>query len=360
MTHPIVELAFWNPGDPGSRAIDALLADPSAPLVRHGLTGIAQAYAEATGAALHPEQQRWADELAAKSLALDGALTGVVPALDALGLPFFVAKGPVIAYRDYPDPRLRPYTDLDVYVPTPALAPARATLAELGYEPVPQVPGPLGGLGRELHGGRFGTVVEVHDHPIDNFQRRWLPATDVFCAHVTRTEICGVSVPVLEPAAHLALQAIHLAAGHRYQKLVLYRDVHGALRRGIQLDRLAGELGAELPLAVITAVLDRLQPRPAGARSQQRGAHRPLVAALTRTDPARWNEYGASVRNLLALTTQPSTRQTAAAAITALHALVPRRGRRAGEPIVVSSSSRGAGRPHRHPVGDALTSQERP
>ena len=46
---------------------------------------------------------------------------------------------------------------------------------EEGYEPVPQVPGPLGGLGRELHGGSFGAVVEVHDHPIDNFQRRWLP-----------------------------------------------------------------------------------------------------------------------------------------------------------------------------------------
>src|SRR4051812_7106790 len=153
MTYPIVDLTFWNPGDPGAPEIDALLADPSTPLAKHGLTGIASVYAEETGAFLHETHRWWANEMMMKSLAVDGALVEVVPGLREAEIEFFVAKGPTVAYRDYPDARLRPYTDLDLYVHPDALRRVRHLLASNGYKAVDQRRGQLGGVGRELAGG---------------------------------------------------------------------------------------------------------------------------------------------------------------------------------------------------------------
>ena len=325
MTHPIVDLTFWSPGDPGALPIDSLLADPGAPLARHGLTGIAAAYARQTGATLAPVHSEFADHLTRRTLAADGALTEVVPALEAAAVSFFVAKGPAVAYRDYADPGLRPYADLDVYVPVSGLAPARTALAALGYAPVPQVPGALGGLGRELHGGKYGAVVEVHDHPIDNFQRKWLPSVEAFLEHTCSARLCGIDVPVLTPAAHVALQAIHLGAGHRYQKLVLYRDL---LAAGCSFDAADSVgLGAGVHLAAIADVLRTLGIEvPCGSR---RGVlHRPLVRTLVSRSPYRWDEYSPAARNVIAVANQPRWSKAATAALTSLRAARPRRGGR--------------------------------
>jgi Uncharacterised nucleotidyltransferase len=285
MTWPIVELAFWNPGEPGSAAVDALLADPATPLARHGLTGVAARYAAETGAALHPAQQWWVEELTMKSLTVDGALTDVAPAFDSAGIPWFTAKGPAIAYVDYPDPSMRPYTDLDVYVPEPARAGAVAVLEDLGYAKVPQAVGPLGGLPCEYHGGRFGAVVELHGHVVDNIHRRWLPPLEEWTGHVVRTELCGVGVNVLDTDAHVALQAIHLGAGHRFQKLVLLRDLRGAATT----ERTVG-LGAARYAEKVTALNHGLSERRAGG-----------LRSLSAVDPRSWNEHAITLRNVAAL-----------------------------------------------------------
>lgn len=326
MTYPIVELAFWNPGDPGSLAIDALLADAGTPLAKHGLTGLAEAYAAEQHVPMHGVHRDWARDLAAKSLGVDGALAQVAPALDAAGIPFFVAKGPAIAYRDYPDPRLRPYSDLDVYVPTAHHADAAAVLARLGYTPVAQGRGVLGGVGREYHGGPFGAVVELHDSVVDNLHRKFLPPVEAFLAHTERTELCGADVPVLAPAAHVALQAIHLGAGHRYAKVICHRDIAARLHDADPA--VAADLGAGPYLAAVVDVLVALDRAEVSESPSPGVLHRRLLDTLAATDPATWDEYRPSTGNVLALLNQSSRRHAAAAALSAVLGLVPASGRR--------------------------------
>lgn len=325
MTWPLVDLAFWNPGTPRSAAIDALLADPSVPLSRQGLTGIAAAYSRETGAPLHDEHRHWAHELGVRTLAADGALTEVAPLLDEAGIDFFVAKGPVIAYRDYPEPSMRPYCDLDIYVVESQVSAARSLLASAGYTSVHHAVGVLGGLAQEVHGGRFGAVVEVHAHPIDNLHRRHLPPVSAFMDHVQRVSLCGVSVPVLSSAADLALQAIHLAAGHRYAKLALLRDIELALSRVSSTP--FDSVGAYVSTA---ARLLGALGRPVAARGSSGVAAGPLVRALSSTDPVTWDEYRASRANVLALVNEASWGQGLRCALGAVGGLAPTRSRRVG------------------------------
>jgi Uncharacterised nucleotidyltransferase len=321
MTWPIVELAFWNPGDPGSPAVDRLLADPATPLVRHGLTGIAEAYARETGAALHDVHREWGAVVTAKSMAVDGSLSEVVPALDRADVPFFVAKGPVVAYTSYPEPGMRPYTDLDVYVPGAWVRRAREALFACGFEPVGHATGVLGGLAQEVHGGRFGAVVEVHAHPVDNIHRRHLPAVEAFLPYVERVALCGVKTPVLSPAAHMAVQAIHLAAAHRYAKLVLLRDLASW---GPRLDGV-DDLGAGSYYLTARALLDAVLGRPAATEGLVR---RQLVRAMVRQTPMAWDEYQISGANVLALLAQPTPTASLWAAGGACRSLLPLRDRR--------------------------------
>ncbi|MCU1459952.1 MAG: hypothetical protein JWO37_27 [Acidimicrobiales bacterium] len=297
MTFPLADLAFWSPGDPGSAAIDALLCDGTVPLARHGLTGIARRYADETGAALHPAHRAWVTELDRRSIAVDGALTEVVPALRDAEVEFFLAKGPALAYTVYPDPSMRPYSDLDVYVcPTDRLV-AAAALRELGYQSVVKAIGPLGGLSTEMHGGRFGAIVELHGHPVDNADRQWVAGVGDYLPEVQWALLCGVETPVLSPAAHSCIQAIHAGAGHRYSKLVLYRDLDSSAPYDLAL---AARLGARPHLEVALAVVDGLRGRP--DRSLRRRRQRWLTDRLVKQDPARWDEFEASVTNVLALT----------------------------------------------------------
>lgn len=326
MTFPIVELAAWNPGDPGSLEIDALLADAATPLAKHGLTGLADAYAREQHVPMHAEHRAAADHVGTKALAVDGALAEVVPALRNAGVRFFAAKGPTIAYRDYADARLRPYTDLDVYVPVAARAGAVDALAALGYAPVAQGSGVLGGQPRELHGGSFGAVVEVHDSIVDNVHRKFLPPVDAYFDHVHDVALCGVEVPVLAPSAHVALQAIHLGAGHRYAKMICFRDI-AALLGDADFDEVA-DLGAATYLSVIVDTLRAIGLADVDAVPGGGAMHRRLLDALAGANPAGWDEYGLSIANTLALLHQPTARQRAASALVAARALVPSAGRR--------------------------------
>lgn len=325
MSWPIVDLTFWNPGDGRSDAIDQLLADPSTPLAKHGLTGIAAAYSRETQVPLHPTHARWAHELTTRSLGIDGALGDVVALFDEAQLPYFVAKGPAIAYESYADPGLRPYCDLDVYVPSVHETRARAILRGAGYEPVDHALGALGGLAQEEHGGRFGATVELHCHVVDNLHRRHLPPVEAFLPYVERRRIAGLLVPVPGPGAHLALQAIHAGAGHRYAKLILLRDFLASCGEA----PLPSELGAEAYASTLRSLLAGLGR--ASANGHTAGTlQRPLSQALLRTNPASWDEYALTPANLLALLHQRDWGTTGRTAFTTAWSARPRRNRRVG------------------------------
>lgn len=324
MTWPIVELTFWNPGDGHNPRIDALLADPATPLAKHGLTGIATAYARETGVELHDVHCEWADHIAARSLAVDGALGDVVRLLDEQGLRYFIAKGPVVAYRAYLHPGMRTYCDLDVYVSSGDHDAAKAVLGESGYVAVNQPVGVLGGLPQEMNGGRFGCTVELHAHLVDNMQRHHLPSVDDYLPHVVRRRILGIEVPILRPAAHLALQAVHAGAGHRYAKVGLLRDIELYLRRDADVP---AELGAGPYLTVLVGLLHRLGRSVPGCPDVGTLAG-PVISALAGRDPKTWDEYTVSAANVLALLHQARWRSTARTLKALPGVAVPRRGRR--------------------------------
>lgn len=325
MSWPIVDLTFWSPGEPRSDGIDALLADPSTPLARHGLTGIASAYARETGAALHDVHREWDVHLTGRSLGVDGALAEVVRLFDAHEIPYFIAKGPAIAHTLYPHPGLRPYCDLDVYVPPHADARARALLRSAGYERVHHSPGVLGGLAQEMHGGRYSATVEVHNHVVDNLHRSHLPPLDVFLPHVGREIVNGVSTPTLVRTAHIALQAIHAAAGHRYAKLILLRDLETSM--AATDESVPAALGADPYLAAIGCLL-RGAGRTTSRMSPTGTLCTTLAASLLRSDPLTWDEYRFSSSNVLATVHQRNWRVAASCATRALLTALPRPNRR--------------------------------
>jgi hypothetical protein len=105
-------------------------------------------------------------------------------------------------------------------------------------------------------------------------------------------------LPVLSDAAHLALQAIHLGAGHRFQKLILLRDI---ARAGWFPERgeVVSDLGAAPALRTIQQVIQHLgQPvRESGATRIERAVARRLAM----TDPQQWDEFAPTTENGMAV-----------------------------------------------------------
>jgi hypothetical protein len=68
---------------------------------------------------------------------LDVALGRLAPALRQAGVPFMLLKGPVLSRLVYPDPTLRPYSDLDLNIREPDEEAAVAAILSIGLEEVP-------------------------------------------------------------------------------------------------------------------------------------------------------------------------------------------------------------------------------
>ena len=92
-------------------------------------------------------------EEAIQAVRLEGELLRLAPLLD--GFPVVVLKGAVLAHGAYPDPLLRPFTDLDLLVPGPRLEEFVVALAGYGYER--SRPEPTPGLRRDV--GKAVTLV---------------------------------------------------------------------------------------------------------------------------------------------------------------------------------------------------------
>ena len=151
------------PGDPGA-LVDAAL--------HHGVAGYALE-ATAAGRLSLPAgpRRRLADAQGRRllrSALLRRELAGVVrPLQAACGVAPVLLKGPAVADRFYPDPRLRPFVDLDLLVPRDALAAAVAGLRAQGFEPLEEFrPGYAERHGHDVHLVRRGAgpTVDVELH----------------------------------------------------------------------------------------------------------------------------------------------------------------------------------------------------
>jgi Uncharacterised nucleotidyltransferase len=101
----------------------------------------------------------------ARCLHLEGQLLRVVRNLSRAGVPIRVLKGSAVAHLDYPDPRLRPFIDVDLLVRSADFDTAATLLRGAGLSRV--YPEPRPGFDRRFgKGGNFrgpdGTSVDLH------------------------------------------------------------------------------------------------------------------------------------------------------------------------------------------------------
>ena len=84
--------------------------------------------------------QRQLDAEAVRAVQLESELLRLAPALEHLGA--VVLKGAVLAHAAYPDPLLRPFTDIDLLVPGDQIDHAIVVLATHGYQRARPEPAP--------------------------------------------------------------------------------------------------------------------------------------------------------------------------------------------------------------------------
>ncbi len=113
----------------------------------------------------HAEARAFDTRIAARCLSLEALVVRVERLLGGSGVPVRVLKGPAVARLDYPDPRLRPFVDVDVLVPAAGFDTAARCLSEAGLRRA--YPQPRPGFDRRFgKGANFrlpdGTGVDVH------------------------------------------------------------------------------------------------------------------------------------------------------------------------------------------------------
>lgn len=234
-------------------------------------------------------------------------------ALRAAGIPAIWLKGSVLARTVYPEPSLRPMTDLDVLVPYEQRDIALEVVRSKGYDFYIQ-PGPLprdsgDPLTRRythhyaLHGGVTGNLrLELHHGLLGRYDP--LPADKLNWfwgqQHVMHLEHGNTLCP-LAPEAHLLYLAAHAVLQHGEAQLYLLRyfDVHQmvtqlpltwgevveyavALEWTFAVERALQYASDYFATPVPNEVLDELRRRRAAGEAE------PLVARLQGPDQ-HWN-----------------------------------------------------------------------
>src|SRR5712692_1144489 len=138
----LVQLLRASPGDP--TAIRAAMSEiDGRELVResarHGLSALARYELKRAEVPLDPasasDLKRDAISIAAGALKVKAVLLRAVDALRRRGMTPVLLKGYGLASRCYPDPLLRPMSDVDLLVSPRSLPEARAALLEVGLHP---------------------------------------------------------------------------------------------------------------------------------------------------------------------------------------------------------------------------------
>jgi len=276
---------------PGRRGLRRLidLAD------RHGVLAAAAANlrraAEADGPARVVRAPAPADALAAaladagERLAPRRALTMMIrrqtaeiaEAFARRDVPAAVVKGEDFADRLYPDPSLRPFTDLDLLCPRAAMPQAEAALAELGYRPVEPGMKYDEGYGESRWVGAAGgrAQVELHWNLVNSPTLRRGLSVEWRDVQLEGPPVGG-GLQRVSSASQLLVAAVHAAASHAFDRLWLLCDVRQWVRTaggGADADWLteaARRTGAGLALAAALGLTGRLLDEPGCAALAER------------------------------------------------------------------------------------------
>lgn len=215
---------------------------------RHGVVGFVRRAVARDGVAVPPFVAAGLRNAALAQLThvarLDAALARILAALEQAGVPAILLKGPVLARAVYPEPALRPYSDLDLTIRDTDERAAVAALLGVGLVEVPH--------GAEVerrthahhvHGGTAfhrvflapggGVMVELHLDPLQMGLRptgeaaRWARAQPV-------AALPGALMLALED--QLIQLAVHVHK-HGFNRLIWLKDIDLLLRaRAADLD----------------------------------------------------------------------------------------------------------------------------
>ncbi|HEX2562764.1 MAG TPA: nucleotidyltransferase family protein [Acidimicrobiales bacterium] len=169
--------------------------------------------------------QRQLDAEAVRAVQLEGELLRLAPALDHLGA--VVLKGAVLAHAAYPDPLLRPFTDIDLLVPGDQISHAIAVLATYGYqrarpEPAPGYDARVGKAVVLQHPG--GVVVDLHRTLAAGSAGEGVDVTDIVATR-RQVSIGRHTIPAPTWEAHLVECALHAVAGDGLTRPLSLRDI---------------------------------------------------------------------------------------------------------------------------------------
>jgi Uncharacterised nucleotidyltransferase len=198
-------------------------------LLSQGLAGLFSASAAAGMIDIDAEMagrlQRQLDAEAIRAVQLEGELIRLAPALEHLGA--VVLKGAVLAHAAYPDPLLRPFTDLDVLVPGDGLPHAISVFATYGYqrtrpEPAPGYDASVGKAVTLRHPG--GVVIDLHRTLAAGNAGEGIDVYELV-AERRHIPIGSHTVPAPSWEAHLVECALHAVVGDGLARPLSLRDI---------------------------------------------------------------------------------------------------------------------------------------
>jgi Uncharacterised nucleotidyltransferase len=215
--------------------------------------------------------QRQLDAEAVRAVQLEGELLRLGGALEHLGA--VVLKGAVLAHAAYPDPLLRPFTDLDVLVSGDQVSHAISILATYGYqrtrpEPAPGYDGRVGKALTLQHPGEV--VIDLHRTLAAGNAGEGIDVPELLAGR-RQVRVGSHSVPAPSWEAHLIECALHAVVGDGLARPLSLRDIaevahhpsldpaaaaemafrwHVAELVGLGLRAARDDLGLELPNAL--------------------------------------------------------------------------------------------------------------
>lgn len=156
-------------------------------------------------------------------------LARLLDSFAAENIPVILLKGPALALQLYPDPGLRPFTDLDLLVHESQAEKSLALLARRGYSPLPEM---IPGFERRFSGqqaytriGRSPSQVDLHWHLfVIAYYRKHIPI-DWFWQRTAPIEIGGRKALALTPEAQLIHLCSHYKLHHHREGLIWLYDI---------------------------------------------------------------------------------------------------------------------------------------
>jgi Uncharacterised nucleotidyltransferase len=204
-------------------------ADHLDAVLSQGLAGLFSATAAAgmvdIDADMAGRLQRQLDAEAVRAVQIEGELLRLGPALEHLGA--VVLKGAVLAHAAYPDPLLRPFTDIDLLVPGDGINHAIAVLTTYGYqrtrpEPAPGYDARVGKAVTLQHPG--GVVIDLHRTLAAGNAGEGIDVTEILAGR-RQVPIGSHTIPGPTWEAHLVECALHAVVGDGLTRPLSLRDI---------------------------------------------------------------------------------------------------------------------------------------